>query len=83
MSQSYWPAARHLDLRIVAADNVRRRGSELTLPRLRASNVTLAHCDVRQQEDLKSSRAWPSGGALGQGSPPAVQCAPPCGWSGS
>lgn len=40
------------DARIVAADNLVRRGSELNLPRLAASNVEFARADVRDPEDL-------------------------------
>lgn len=40
------------DLTVVAADNLKRRGSELTLPRLRAHGVEFQHADVRCPEDL-------------------------------
>jgi CDP-paratose 2-epimerase len=43
-----YPAAR-----VVAADNLRRRGSELNLPRLNASAVEFAHVDIRNASDLK------------------------------
>lgn len=42
-----WPEAR-----IVAFDNLRRRGSELNLPRLRAAGVEFVHGDVRSAADL-------------------------------
>jgi CDP-paratose 2-epimerase len=42
----------HPDWEIVAADNLRRRGSELNLGRLRAAGVAFAHADVRQPDDL-------------------------------
>lgn len=42
-----WPEAR-----IVALDNLRRRGSELALPRLRDGGVEFRHGDVRNPEDL-------------------------------
>jgi CDP-paratose 2-epimerase len=45
-------AGRHPDWEITAADNLHRRGSELSLPRLRAAGVTFAHADVRHQDDL-------------------------------
>lgn len=45
-------AARHPDWEIVALDNLRRRGSELNLPRLREARVSFAHGDVRALEDL-------------------------------
>ncbi|EWY40340.1 3-beta hydroxysteroid dehydrogenase [Skermanella stibiiresistens SB22] len=37
---------------VVALDNLRRRGSELALPRLRAAGVEFRHGDVRNAEDL-------------------------------
>ncbi|HTR73437.1 MAG TPA: NAD-dependent epimerase/dehydratase family protein [Solirubrobacteraceae bacterium] len=45
-------AAKHPTWEIVALDNLRRRGSELNLPRLRAAGVAFAHGDVRSLEDL-------------------------------
>jgi CDP-paratose 2-epimerase len=42
-----WPSSR-----VVAADNLRRRGSELTLNRLRQHGVHFVHADVRNPEDL-------------------------------
>lgn len=42
-----WPEAR-----IVALDNLRLRGSELALPRLRDGGVEFRHGDVRNPEDL-------------------------------
>jgi CDP-paratose 2-epimerase len=45
-------ASRHPDWEIVALDNLRRRGSELNLPRLRAARVEFVHGDVRSLEDL-------------------------------
>ena len=45
-------AARHPDWELVALDNLRRRGSELNLPRLRAAGVEFVHGDVRQLADL-------------------------------
>lgn len=43
------------DLTIVALDNLHRRGSELTLPRLAAHGVTFAHGDIRVREDIESA----------------------------
>jgi CDP-paratose 2-epimerase len=43
---------RHPDWDVVALDNLRRRGSELNLPRLRAARVRFQHGDVRQAGDL-------------------------------
>jgi CDP-paratose 2-epimerase len=40
------------DAAIVAFDNLHRRGSELALPRLRASGVDFVHGDVRNPEDF-------------------------------
>jgi len=45
-------AARHPDWELVAFDNLRRRGSELTLGRLREAGVTFVHGDVREPADL-------------------------------
>jgi CDP-paratose 2-epimerase len=45
-------AERHPDWRLVAFDNLRRRGSELNLPRLRAAGVEFVHGDVRERDDL-------------------------------
>jgi CDP-paratose 2-epimerase len=45
-------AARHPDWELVALDNLRRRGSELNLPRLRDAGVAFVHGDVRAPEDL-------------------------------
>jgi len=39
---------------VVALDNLRRRGSELCLPRLRAGGVTFVHGDVRIADDLRA-----------------------------
>jgi CDP-paratose 2-epimerase len=47
-------AARHREWKIVALDNLRRRGSELNLPRLRQAGVEFAHGDVRQRADLEA-----------------------------
>jgi CDP-paratose 2-epimerase len=45
-------ARSHPDWEIVALDNLRRRGSELNLPRLRDAGVGFQHGDVRDLEDL-------------------------------
>ena len=39
---------------VIAFDNLRRRGSELNLPKLRAAGVRFVHGDVRSAEDLSS-----------------------------
>lgn len=38
---------------IVALDNLRRRGSELNLSRLKEHEITFVHADIRNQEDLE------------------------------
>ncbi len=43
---------------ITALDNLKRRGSELALPRLRAGGVAFAHGDVRAPEDLAALGAF-------------------------
>ncbi len=40
--------------RVIALDNLRRRGSELNVPRLAASGVEFVHGDVRQAADLET-----------------------------
>jgi CDP-paratose 2-epimerase len=45
-------AGRHPDWELVALDNLRRRGSELNLPRLRGAGVRFVHGDVREVADL-------------------------------
>jgi CDP-paratose 2-epimerase len=47
-------AARHDDWEVLALDNLRRRGSELNLPRLRGAGIAFIHGDVRELEDLLS-----------------------------
>ena len=42
------------ETRIVALDNLKRRGSELNLPRLREAGVVFAHGDIRSPDDLAS-----------------------------
>jgi CDP-paratose 2-epimerase len=45
-------AARRPDWDVVALDNLKRRGAELNLPRLRAAGVRFEHGDVRDRADL-------------------------------
>jgi CDP-paratose 2-epimerase len=45
-------AAAHPDWTITAFDNLKRRGSELNLARLREAGVAFVHGDVRSQADL-------------------------------
>lgn len=47
-------AARHPDWEVVALDNLKRRGSELNLPRLRDGRVRFVHGDVRERADLEA-----------------------------
>jgi CDP-paratose 2-epimerase len=47
------------DAAIVAFDNLRRRGSELNLPRLKAAGIQFVHGDVRSPTDLESVRPEP------------------------
>ncbi len=45
-------ATRHPLLEVVAFDNLKRRGSELNLPRLLEAGVEFVHGDVREPDDL-------------------------------
>ena len=45
-------AHRHPSWELVAFDNLRRRGSEVNLPRLREAGVEFVHGDVREPSDL-------------------------------
>jgi CDP-paratose 2-epimerase len=47
-------AKRHPDWEVIAFDNLKRRGSELNLPRLREAGVRFEHGDVRESGDLLS-----------------------------
>jgi CDP-paratose 2-epimerase len=49
-------AGRHPSWEVLALDNLKRRGSELNLPRLRAAGVRFVHGDVRQPGDLLALR---------------------------
>ncbi len=42
------------DATVTAFDNLRRRGSELALPRLRAGGVAFVHGDVRSPDDIEA-----------------------------
>ncbi|MEM8832838.1 MAG: NAD-dependent epimerase/dehydratase family protein [Cyanobacteria bacterium P01_G01_bin.19] len=42
----------HPDWQIICLDNLRRRGSELNLPRFKAAGVEFMHGDVRSTDDL-------------------------------
>jgi CDP-paratose 2-epimerase len=39
---------------VICLDNLKRRGSELNIPRLKKSGIDFIHGDIRQIEDLKS-----------------------------
>jgi CDP-paratose 2-epimerase len=39
---------------IVVADNLKRRGSELNLPRLKDAGIQFVHADIRQRADVES-----------------------------
>jgi CDP-paratose 2-epimerase len=54
-------AARHPDWRIIALDNLHRRGSELNLPRLKGAGVEFVQADVQDRAQLERI---PSIGAL-------------------
>ncbi len=43
--------------RIIALDNLKRRGSELNLPRLREAGVEFTHGDIRNPDDLENMGA--------------------------
>lgn len=47
-----WLKSHYPDLKVIALDNLKRRGSELTLPRLRAHGIEFVHGDIRNPEDL-------------------------------
>ena len=44
----------HSDWHIICLDNLKRRGSELNLPRLKALGIEFVHGDVRSTDDLDS-----------------------------
>ena len=46
---------RHPEMRVSALDNLKRRGSELNIPRLREAGVEFVHGDIRNKEDLPNS----------------------------
>lgn len=48
-----WLKHRYSDSEVLAVDNLKRRGSETTLPRLRESGVVFMHGDIRSPEDLR------------------------------
>lgn len=48
-----WLVNQYPDARVIAADNLRRRGSELNLRRLHERGVEFVHADIRNPEDLQ------------------------------
>lgn len=44
--------------KIKALDNLKRRGSELNLPRLKDAGIEFIHCDLRNKEDIQSVGAF-------------------------
>jgi CDP-paratose 2-epimerase len=60
---AFWLKRHAPDTHITAADNLRRRGSETNVSRLRAAGINFLHCDIRNREDLRldtqNSDAWP------------------------
>ena len=49
---------RYPSYRIVALDNLKRRGSELNLPRLSKAGIEFQHGDIRNREDLHFSNRF-------------------------
>ena len=43
---------------ITAFDNLKRRGSELNLPRLRKCGIVFMHGDIRNKEDLSFDKTF-------------------------
>ncbi len=46
------------ETKIIALDNLKRRGSELNLTRLKSSGISFLHGDIRNREDLEESGAF-------------------------
>lgn len=44
------------DLKLTVADNLKRRGSEMNLPRLKEQGIEFVHADIRNKEDLSFNR---------------------------
>ncbi|HEX6508889.1 MAG TPA: NAD-dependent epimerase/dehydratase family protein [Chloroflexota bacterium] len=47
-----WFQRAYPDTHVIAADNLKRRGTEVNLPRLRQEGIEFVHCDIRNAEDL-------------------------------
>ena len=58
-SYAIWLARRHEGVQITVLDNLKRRGSELNLPRLRQHGIDFVHADIRSPEDLQLDGACP------------------------
>jgi CDP-paratose 2-epimerase len=58
-SYAIWLAQRLEGARIVAVDNLKRRGAELNLPRLRSYGIEFVHGDIRNAEDLQLDSRQP------------------------
>jgi CDP-paratose 2-epimerase len=54
-----WFKTHYAGIRVVAVDNLRRRGAELNLPRLKVHDVEFVHGDVRNSEDLRLDKLEP------------------------
>ena len=53
---------------VLSADNLRRRGSELNLPRLSRAGIRFEHADARCQEDWRFLKEFdPGPGAVSVG----------------
>lgn len=48
-----WLKQRSPDARVTVVDNLKRRGSEMNLPRLRQHGIEFLHGDIRNPEDLR------------------------------
>ncbi len=48
-----WLKRHYPDAEVLAVDNLKRRGSETNLPRLRSGGVNFLHGDIRNPEDLR------------------------------
>jgi CDP-paratose 2-epimerase len=44
----------NMDIEVVAFDNLKRRGSELNLPRLKENGIEFIHGDIRNKEDFEA-----------------------------
>jgi len=47
---------RYPEVNVIALDNLKRRGSELNLPRLKTGGVQFVHGDIRSRDDLMAIR---------------------------